>query len=47
MQVVLPPRALNWLAAHGAAELEACPDLGPKRIARYGDELRERCHPSS
>lgn len=47
MQVVLPPRALNWLAAHGAAELEACPDLGPKRIARYGDQLRERCHPKS
>jgi ribonuclease D len=39
--VILPPRALEWLAKHGAEELERCPELGPKRIARYAALLRE------
>ena len=37
--VVLPPRALDWLATHGRAGLADCPELGRKRLARYGDEL--------
>jgi len=41
--VVLPPRALEWIVEHGAAQLERCPELGPKRIARYGETLRELC----
>lgn len=41
MQVVLPPRALDWIATHGAGELDDCPELGPRRVARYGDVLRE------
>lgn len=43
VHVVLPPRALGWLAEHGAEQLEQCPELGAKRIARYGAELRELC----
>jgi ribonuclease D len=39
--VVLPPRALEWIAAHGATDLDACPELGAKRIARFGPALRE------
>lgn len=41
--VVLPPRAMDWLTEHGAGELEACPELGGKRIELYGDTLRELC----
>lgn len=41
--VVLPPRALEWLATRGAGTLEECPELGAKRIARYGATLRELC----
>lgn len=42
-QVILPPRALGWLVKQGAAQIEGCPELGPKRIARYGERLRELC----
>jgi ribonuclease D len=41
--VILPPRALDWLASHGAAKLEDCPELGGKRIERYGASLRRLC----
>jgi ribonuclease D len=41
--VILPPRALDWLAAHGVAMLESCPELGAKRIERYGATLRQLC----
>ena len=37
--VVLPNPALQWLARErptDVAELTACPDIGPKRTARYG-----------
>ena len=39
--VVLPPRALEWISAHGVEALEHCPELGAKRIARYGAVLAE------
>lgn len=39
-QVVLPGRALEHLAEHGVAGLDDCPQLGEKRLARYGDALR-------
>jgi ribonuclease D len=41
--VILPPRALDWLAAEGAEDLDACPELGAKRAARYGEVLRQLC----
>lgn len=41
--VILPPRALDWLAAHGTAALDECPELGAKRIDRYGAILRRLC----
>jgi ribonuclease D len=41
--VILPPRALEWLAKHGAANLDECPELGAKRIERYGASLRRLC----
>ncbi len=41
--VILPPRALEWLAEHGGEDLAACPELGAKRIERYGATLRELC----
>ncbi len=41
--VVLPPRALEWIATHTAANLDECPELGRKRIARYGATLRKLC----
>lgn len=44
-QVVLPPRALDWIAEHGGEDLDACPELGAKRAARYGAKLRELCQP--
>ena len=40
--VVLPNPALQWLAAHDPRthdDLRICEDLGPKRMARYGDAL--------
>lgn len=39
--VILPPRALDWLAEHGCERIDACPELGAKRIDRYGAVLRE------
>jgi ribonuclease D len=41
--VILPPRALDWLAANGAGALQECPELGGKRIERYGEVLRRIC----
>ncbi|HVI04334.1 MAG TPA: HRDC domain-containing protein [Enhygromyxa sp.] len=41
--VILPPRALDWLAKHGAAQLDECPELGGKRIERYGATLLRLC----
>jgi ribonuclease D len=41
--VILPPRALDWLAANGAGTLADCPELGGKRIERYGEALRRLC----
>ncbi|HLT39714.1 MAG TPA: ribonuclease D [Enhygromyxa sp.] len=38
--VILPPRALQWIATYGAAALDQCPELGAKRIERYGATLR-------
>jgi len=38
-QVVLPARALDHLATHGALDLPSTPQLGPKRSARYGRAL--------
>ncbi len=38
-QVVLPAAALRHLARHGAADLAAVPQLGPKRIRLYGETL--------
>lgn len=43
--VILPPRALDWLAKHGAANLDECPELGAKRIERYGEALRQLLQP--
>ncbi|MFO0750098.1 MAG: ribonuclease D [Myxococcota bacterium] len=40
LQLVLPARALDHLATLGEAGLESAPQLGPKRLARYGDALR-------
>ena len=39
MQVVLPVAALRHLQQHGAEDLESVPQLGAKRIRRYGDAL--------
>ena len=43
MQVVLPARALDHLKRYGADDLAAVPQLGAKRIARYGAKLAELC----
>jgi ribonuclease D len=43
LQVVLPAKALEYLKQHGAADLAAVPQLGPKRAARYGQKLQELC----
>lgn len=43
LQLVLPARALEHLATHGATDLEAVPQLGRRRIERYGDALRATC----
>lgn len=41
--LVLPPRALEHLAQHGAKDLDAVPQLGRRRRERYGDALRALC----
>jgi ribonuclease D len=43
LQVVLPAKALEHLKQHGADDLASVPQLGTKRIARYGARLRELC----
>jgi len=45
IQVVLPARALDTLQRSDGADLDLgqVPQLGPKRIALYGDVLRELC----
>jgi hypothetical protein len=40
---VLPAAAVRHLAAHGAADLAAVPQLGGKRIALYGSRLAALC----
>jgi hypothetical protein len=39
MQVVLPVAALRHLQQYGGGELEMVPQLGAKRIERYGEVL--------
>ncbi len=39
MQVILPVVALKHLQQHGAKDLDSVPQLGSKRIRRYGDTL--------
>jgi hypothetical protein len=34
---------LEHLKRHGAGDLAAVPQLGAKRIARYGDKLKQLC----
>jgi ribonuclease D len=41
--LVLPPRALEHLAQHGANDLDAVPQLGRRRRERYGETLRALC----
>jgi len=41
LQAVLPAKALEWLKRYGAGDLAQVPQLGAKRIALYGDRLRE------
>ena len=43
LQLVLPARALDHLKLHGAADLDAVPQLGARRAARYGEVLRALC----
>ncbi len=43
LQVVLPAKALEYLKQHGADDLQAVPQLGAKRIERYGKKLQELC----
>lgn len=43
LQVVLPAKALEHLKRYGADNLDAVPQLGRKRIARYGATLRKLC----
>lgn len=43
LQLVLPARALEHLKVHGAVDLEGVPQLGPARIARYGETLKALC----
>lgn len=45
-QAVLPTRAADHLARHGAGELALVPQLGPKRIMLYGDKLKKLCRVS-
>jgi ribonuclease D len=41
MQAVLPAKALEYLKRYGAGDLSQVPQLGTKRIALYGDKLRQ------
>lgn len=41
MQVIMPPRALEWLVVNGCERIDECPEFGAKRVARYRDELRQ------
>jgi ribonuclease D len=43
LQVVLPVVAMRHLQRHGAVDLQSVPQLGPKRIDRYGRELEKVC----
>jgi ribonuclease D len=43
LQVVLPAKALEHLKQYGAKDLATVPQLGAKRIARYGAKLQELC----
>jgi ribonuclease D len=43
LQVVLPAKALEHLKRYGAGDLASVPQLGPKRIDKYGRRLRELC----
>lgn len=43
LQVVLPVAAMRHLQRNGAGELPSVPQLGPKRIALYGEELEKLC----
>lgn len=42
-QAVLPTRAADYLAEHGAADLSRVPQLGEKRIRLYGEKLKKLC----
>ena len=41
LQLVLTAPALDYLVRHGADHLEAAPQMGQARLARYGDVLRK------
>ena len=41
LQVVLPSKALAHLKRHGPSDLQSVPQLGEKRIRRYGEQLRQ------
>ena len=41
MQAVLPAKALEYLKRYGAEDLTQVPQLGAKRIALYGEKLKE------
>jgi ribonuclease D len=43
LQVILPARALEYLKRQGVCDLATVPQLGAKRIARYGEKLLELC----
>jgi ribonuclease D len=43
LQVVLPAKALEYLKQHGAFNLDQVPQLGAKRIARYGGKIQDLC----
>jgi ribonuclease D len=43
LQVVLPVVAMRYLQHHGAVDLRSVPQLGSKRIDRYGRDLEEVC----
>ena len=47
--VVLPNPAVEWLIDHEPKTIEemaACPDIGPKRLDRYGEKLLELLKPA-
>jgi ribonuclease D len=43
LQVILPARSLEYLKRQGVCDLGSVPQLGAKRIARYGEKLLELC----